>query len=265
MAPSVPHCRDIKPGMSGGDVIAVKRALSRWDDHVYIWAEVTRQAGPFFVFAVKQFQKAKGIPQTGNIGATTQSALERTHRRGHPTEWAFDNTAIGLATAYCKANSKTPEQLRRESIGGFALLCYQRQALIGYSQRRPFVGPQDLVDSDFSRIDCSGFVTDCYQAAGAPDPNGRGFDGQGYTGTLMGHGQPTTLAALEVGDLAFYGFTTRSSPAFPYGSPTHVAIIASLAPIIAVVSMGSDAGPSFLPYNYRATNPRCPFRTYPVL
>ncbi|MHB8469552.1 MAG: Hint domain-containing protein [Gaiellaceae bacterium] len=30
--------------------------------------------------------------------------------------------------------------------------------------------------------DCSGFVTLCYHLAGAPDPNGRGYDGQGWTG-----------------------------------------------------------------------------------
>lgn len=251
--------------MEGLDVVSVKRALSRWDDRVYQWAAFTRTAGPFFVSAVKAFQKAKGIPQSGNYGATTHAALERTHRRDHPNEWAFDATAIGLADAYCKTHNKTPAEIRRDRIGAFALLCYQRQSLIGYSQRRPFVGPQELIDSDYSSIDCSGFVTDCYQAAGSPDPNGRGFDGQGYTGTLLSNGMRTTLTGLKVGDLVFYGFTTRSSPAFPYGAPTHVAIVASLAPIIAVVSMGSDAGPSFLPYNYRATNPTNPYRTYAVL
>ena len=38
--------------------------------------------------------------------------------------------------------------------------------------------------------DCSGFVTLCYYLAGAPDPNGLGYSGEGWTGTLLGHLPP---------------------------------------------------------------------------
>jgi hypothetical protein len=52
-------------------------------------------------------------------------------------------------------------------------------------------------------LDCSSFATLVYKAGGAPDPNGRGYDGQGYTGTLWANGQRTRDP--QPGDLAFYG------------------------------------------------------------
>ena len=35
--------------------------------------------------------------------------------------------------------------------------------------------------------DCSGFATMMAKWAGAPDPNGRGYDGSGFTGSLLSH------------------------------------------------------------------------------
>jgi hypothetical protein len=52
-------------------------------------------------------------------------------------------------------------------------------------------------------IDCSAFVTLVYETAGAPDPNGRGYDGQGNTSTLRAHGTRTNDP--QPGDLAHYG------------------------------------------------------------
>ena len=39
--------------------------------------------------------------------------------------------------------------------------------------------------------DCSGFVTLCYAWAGAPDPRGLGYSGQGWTGTLLANLVPS--------------------------------------------------------------------------
>ena len=52
-------------------------------------------------------------------------------------------------------------------------------------------------------------MTLCYKAAGAPDPNGNGYDGTGYTGTLVQQGRWTDDP--EPGDLVFYG-ETRDGP-----------------------------------------------------
>lgn len=51
--------------------------------------------------------------------------------------------------------------------------------------------------------DCSGFATLAYKSAGAPDPNGNSYSGQGFTGTLMRHGKLVKVPAP--GDLIIYG------------------------------------------------------------
>lgn len=52
--------------------------------------------------------------------------------------------------------------------------------------------------------DCSGFVTLCYYLAGAPDPNGLGYSGQGWTGTLLRH-LPELDGPPRAGDIAVFG------------------------------------------------------------
>ena len=53
--------------------------------------------------------------------------------------------------------------------------------------------------------DCSGFVTVCYFLAGAPDPNGRGYDGGGWTGTLLERMENVDRRAVEAGDVVVWG------------------------------------------------------------
>lgn len=56
--------------------------------------------------------------------------------------------------------------------------------------------------------DCSSFVTWLYYAAGANDPNGKHYNGTGYTGTLWENGHRTT--SPKPGDLVFFGSPTAS-------------------------------------------------------
>jgi hypothetical protein len=53
--------------------------------------------------------------------------------------------------------------------------------------------------------DCSGFATLCYKWAGAPDPNGRAFDGYGYTGTLLQHMKHIPHYMADIADLVVFG------------------------------------------------------------
>jgi cell wall-associated NlpC family hydrolase len=78
----------------------------------------------------------------------------------------------------------------------------------GYSNVRPI--PSSLQAAESTPTDCSGFVTLCYKEAGAPDPNGLGYSGYGYTGTLIEHGRKTS--SPTGGDLHFWS------------NPGHVAI-----------------------------------------
>jgi len=105
---------------------------------------------------------------------------------------------------------------------------------IHYRQSRPIDGhrsPRKLP----LYTDCSGFSTDCYEWAGGPDPNGRGFDGLGYTGTMLEHGLTVPLFSAELGDLIVWG----SYPGH------HVALIVDLTnksdPLL--VSHGSERDP----------------------
>lgn len=100
--------------------------------------------------------------------------------------------------------------------------------------------------------DCSGFITLCFKAAGLPDPNGNGYNGEGYTGTLIAHA--TKIGNPEPGCLLFFG----SSPA----ATVHVVLyigngrgIGMEDPELALqegdaIGLGAGAG-SFLGY-YRA-------------
>lgn len=87
-------------------------------------------------------------------------------------------------------------------------------------------------------IDCSAFVTLVYKAAGAPDPNGAGYNGSGYTGTLAANGKKTNDP--QPGDLVLYG------PAPTY---SHVAVYIGSGKAIGI---GSDPGPREHDAKYRA-------------
>jgi len=84
--------------------------------------------------------------------------------------------------------------------------------------------------------DCSAFVTYCYSWAGAPDPNGQNYDGQGYTGTLLSHGTPIELGQVQPGDVVVYG----------PGTGDHTALIVEATPDPLTVSMGQQGDPNYV-------------------
>lgn len=219
--PSVRRCRLITQGTQGVDVVAVKRALSRAG--FLRWGSFTPLWGPFAVQAAKQFQQSKGIaPVTGLYGPKTHQALVKTHRKRSTTEWAFDAYSIELMDQECAELTQMPENRIRDAIVAEAARLYAHRNGIDYTQNRPFALKQPpFVPRE---LDCSGFATVCHFVGGAPDPNGRNYDGHGYTGTLMSRGVRCAERDLEPGDLVFYGKTTTASPPFPIGSPTHVAV-----------------------------------------
>ena len=83
--------------------------------------------------------------------------------------------------------------------------------------------------------DCSGFVTIMAKWSGASDPNGLGYNGQGYTGTLLDHLPHITKQESLPGDLVVLG------PA-----PGHHVVVLVQAGTVAdplVVSHGQEADP----------------------
>ena len=93
------------------------------------------------------------------------------------------------------------------------------------------VRPMPLVRTLPLTTDCSGFVTLCYFLAGAPDPNGLGYNGQGWTGTLLRHLHPT--AAPLPGDVVVWG-------AYP---GRHCALVLEQGEDPLLASHGAEHGP----------------------
>ena len=87
--------------------------------------------------------------------------------------------------------------------------------------------------------DCSAFVTLCYNHAGAPDPNGQNYDGEGYTGTLLSHGTKIPLAQVQPGDVIVYG----------PGTGWHTALVVDVSGANAqnplTISHGQEGDPSY--------------------
>jgi cell wall-associated NlpC family hydrolase len=84
--------------------------------------------------------------------------------------------------------------------------------------------------------DCSALATWAYYASGLRDPNGLGFNGYGYTGTMQSHGVRVPLSKAKPGDCVFYS------------NPDHVAIYVGNG---RVVGFGHQGGPDNDPVNYR--------------
>ncbi|HKY60538.1 MAG TPA: NlpC/P60 family protein [Gemmatimonadota bacterium] len=145
-----------------------------------------------------------------------------------------------------KAAALTDE--RRGLIVGEAMWGVENAGMLTYRQYRPMATSLRSPEAE-DRTDCSTYATLSYKPSGAPDPNGRGYDGYGYTGTLEQNGTPTNNP--QPGDLVFYGTGAISS---------HVAIWIGDG---LVASFGSEPGPRILPLRYRSDLHE--IRTYPMV
>lgn len=83
---------------------------------------------------------------------------------------------------------------------------YANEPSIHYAQSRPIDG---LTSKDYKKLpkytDCSGFATLAYAYAGAPDPNGYGFNGYGFTGTMYQSCKHIPQSQAKAGDLVEFG------------------------------------------------------------
>lgn len=126
----------------------------------------------------------------------------------------------------------------RARLAGVALRVYSERWRYTYRQTRPY---SRALFSGGRYYDCSSMVTMMMREAGWPDPNGRDFDGWGFTGTLWIRGRATS--SPKAGALAFYGNMGN-------GIPSHVAMHIDDDERW-VVSFGSDPVKR-LPVRYRS-------------
>lgn len=106
----------------------------------------------------------------------------------------------------------------RSRMMQLAQRAFDRRVDYVYDQIRPMPAGLFLKNPLPERIDCSAFATLLYKAAGAPDPNGFGYNGAGNTGTLIRQGRQVTVP--KEGDLVFYGTAAQK------GYPPHVNVYA---------------------------------------
>jgi hypothetical protein len=125
----------------------------------------------------------------------------------------------------------------RSKIVSCALWGVHNSARIHYEQSRPIQGINNPYELPLW-IDCSGFVTLCYQWGGGPDPNGRGYDGEGFTGTLLEHMHPIMKSQVKIGDIVVWGTYPGHHTAVVIGGPNSDPLLAS---------HGNEEGP----YNVR--------------
>jgi peptidoglycan hydrolase-like protein with peptidoglycan-binding domain len=221
----VPFVRPLKFGMRGNDVVALKRALVH--AKVRKPQRATRLFGATLRRDVRKFQQRSGLHVDGVYGRSTHAKLAP----------HYDNYGVWLLLHTTKPPD--PRTAARQNVLVAAYLAYNNRYAIHYTQGplRMMGVTQHLKLPKFPTwADCSAFATWCYYAAGLPDPNHLGYNGQGFTGTLAPHGR--SVAVPSPADLEFYG----------HGDYDHVIVCVSAS---RGISHGSEDGPRLVLLNYR--------------
>lgn len=145
--------------------------------------------------------------------------------------------AAYIVPAHPKVTPRREIELQdRAQIGVFLRKLVAHEPTVHYPKGD--VRTQDIPSKpDYSlTIDCSQFSTMVCRWAGAPDPNGHGYNaklGQ-FTGTFLAHCKPRRIGDLECGDFIVYG----------PGTGRHMVVVLEPHPTDPlVVSHGQEAGP----------------------
>lgn len=212
------------PLMSGPDVKEAQQLLAKNPYGNFSPGTPDGYYGPATANAAKQAKYALGYPD-GQIDTVFGPKL-RGFLGGEPLPPDFQTLRKQRSPKIAQGGSL------RDAIVGHARWGIANEPQIHYKQLRPMDGlatPRQLP----LQTDCSGFVTLCYKWAGAPDPNGLNFSGQGYTGTMLQACSHITQSAARPGDLVIWGA--------PPGNHVAMVIEAGADPLL--VSHGQEKGP----------------------
>lgn len=185
--------RALYSGYHGADVQAVQNMLWRALGSGVATNARNGNYGQKTVNDMISFQRRYGIQATGNCGQPTFTQL-----------WQFGNDDDhALYRGYKKPPPPSNEENIRSTLVSAARWSIANAASSRYRQIRPY--PRRLVLPFLT--DCSGSVSCFYCVAGGPDPNGRGFNGQGFTGDQKNNGRRIDPDNRKPGDLVFHGNT----------------------------------------------------------
>lgn len=115
-----------------------------------------------------------------------------------------------------QSDSGSEPSSARDEVVRWAKYASEHASKFRYGPARPDTFP-DYETASGIESDCSRFVIDTFKMAGADDPSGNGFSGQGTTVQLEAHGKPTSNP--RPGDLILYG------PKGASGDNAHVQIL----------------------------------------
>lgn len=194
------------------------------------FAALTRKARlerrRFYAFRVLPGGKLKRLTPFG-LKTFGTSALAWQKSRAKKLGWKIivKRTTADLATGR--------HARQRDTIVAAARWALAHEPSIHYLQSRPFA-PLAIARRVLPLwADCSATSTMLWRAAGLPDPNGRRYDGYGYTGTIRSHVPQIKLSQARPGDLIVYG----------PGTGAHMVVVMQGGSDPIVWSHGQESGP----------------------
>jgi hypothetical protein len=135
---------------------------------------------------------------------------------------------------------------QRHQLARVMDLLYAERARVHYRQVRPMqtrrlhslhLLQQTLYDANGVTMDCSEAITLLCHVAGLDDPNGFGYDGHGFTGTLLHHlPHYSDPRKAGIGALVVFG----------PGSGDHVCMVRRPGANPTLFSHGSERGPIYI-------------------
>lgn len=234
--PGPVYCRGLRKGMKGYDVWALNRALLAGG---YLKG-VTKPGAVFDEHTrrgVVRLQTAKKLSQSGLMGPKTFRALYKQYDAFGARLTQKTYAALHRQTTTSSRQAKQAATVRhckyRRDHRGQIHYTQSAMRMEGVRRRMRPVPPQLSTHED-----CSSECTYEDWLVGWPDPNGLGYNGAGYTGTMIRHGK--LVANPQIGDKVFYGAGRWSI--------SHVAEYVGGG---MVHSHGREAGPEPHPINYR--------------
>lgn len=257
------------PSADGLDIEAARRAISRGGRAPWSWATGDNRRKMSNTFAhggaggnvgdsgVAGFQRQMRItPASGYIGKAaggTANAIRSARipdELPHGGEPLLDACAVHLLEQAVQQASRPAagDDEVRDAIADYCRRTLNAAPAWHYRQARAMQSLGDNPDAG-GYSDCSEHATCSYYHArkqtgvAVPDPNHSGFNGYGYTGTLVDN--PRASSPYKVGDLAIYGQST--------GSTEHVCTcyLAGDASSSEWCSHGSEQAPYAVELHYR--------------